>query len=139
MDDLDAIRGRIRQYADYGSADGRHESDKQVRAYLGEVLAAARERLAPHAAVTEQLDALLLRCEFTDQALLRAADQARFDADVEARIHAADRRLLDLADHLRTVADGGGLATLLDEAAAAFEERARAFADAPARSGARAG
>ena len=131
MDDLEAVRARIPGYADYGNGDARHEVDKQIRAYLGEALSFARERLRPTDALGERIDGLILRCEFSDQRVIRAADHARFDAHLVERVHALDRALAEIADRVRQVGDAGELGTVLDDAARVLDERFGAIADAP--------
>jgi hypothetical protein len=133
MDDLAAIRAAIPDYADYADVDARHQTDKQVRAYLGEALSEARERLRPAGDLAERLDGLILRCEFTDQRVMRAADHARVDATLAARVHELDRRLVDCADRVRTAGTAEELARVLDDIACALDERAGAFVDAPTR------
>jgi len=129
MTDLEAIKARITEYAGYDSVDARHEVDKQVRAWLGEALSVARVRLAPAGAVAERLDGLILRCEFSDQRVVRAADHALFDQALLDRVHALDRELLDIADRLRTL-DETKLGVALDDAARVLDERYGALADA---------
>ncbi|HEY0613028.1 MAG TPA: hypothetical protein VGC96_00240 [Candidatus Elarobacter sp.] len=133
MTDLEIIRSRIPGYAGYAGDDARHEVDKQIRAYLGEALAAARDALRPPAAVGEQLEGLLLRCEFADQRVLRAADHARFDAALVERLHCLDRELIEAADGVRATTAPESLAGALDAAARALDERLGAIAEAPSR------
>jgi hypothetical protein len=133
MTDLELLRSRIPGYADYADDTARHEVDKQMRALLGEALAAVRDRLKPEGALAERLDGLLMRCEFTDQRVIRAADHARFDQALVDRVHALDRQLLECADAMRTVATAEELAAQLDVAARCLDERFGAIADAPPR------
>lgn len=131
MTDLEFLQSRIAGYADYADADARHQVDKQIRAWLGEALSDARDRLQPTGALAEQLDGLVLRCEFSDQRVIRAADHARFDQPLIDRVHQLDRGILDVADRLRAVADLAQLATALDDAARLLDERFGAIAEAP--------
>ena len=131
MTDLERIRARIPGYADYGNGDARHTVDKQIRAWLGEALSAARDRIGPSGPLAERLDGLILRCEFSDQRVIRAADHARFDATLIDRVHALDALLVDVADRLRQVPDADRLGDALDEAARVLDERFGAIADAP--------
>jgi hypothetical protein len=132
MTDLELLQSRIPGYADYAGADSRHQVDKQIRAWLGEALSAARDRLRPEGALMERLDGLLLRCEFSDQRVIRAADLARFDADLVDHVHALDRRIVEVGDRIRATATPDELATALDDAARVLDERFGAIADAPA-------
>ncbi|MEA2663921.1 MAG: hypothetical protein QOI11_865 [Candidatus Eremiobacteraeota bacterium] len=130
MSDLDALRARIAGYADYGDEPARQQVDKQIRAYLGEALAAARDRLRPAGPLAEQIDGLLLRCEFSDQRAIRAASHARYERTVLDRLHRLDRELAEAADRLRTVS-APGLGPALDDAARLLDERLGALAEAP--------
>ena len=133
MTDLEVLTSRVPGYAGYADDDSRHEVDKQMRAFLGEALAAARDRVKPEGAIAERLDGLLMRCEFSDQRVIRAADHARFEDALVRRIHELDRRLLECADRLRAIAAADELAAELDAAARCLDERFGAIADAPPR------
>ena len=130
MTDLEYLQSRIPGYADYADHDARHQVDKQIRAWLGEALTAARDRLQPSGAPAERLDGMLLRCEFSDPRVIKAADHARFDAGLVGHVHALDRRIVETADAIRA-ASADALATALDDAARAFDERFGAIVDAP--------
>jgi hypothetical protein len=131
MTDLDALQARIPGYADYANSDARHQVDKQIRAWLGEALSEARDRLKPAGALGERLDGLLLRCEFSDQRVIRAADHARFDHELVDHVHALDRRIVETGDAIRAAGSLDALATALDDAARVLDERFGAIADAP--------
>jgi len=131
MTDLEYLRAHVPGYADYAGEASRHEVDKQIRAYLGEALAAARDRLGPTGPVLERLDGLMLRCEFSDQRVIRAADHARFGTELVDRIHELDREIVESADRIRAAASPEELATQLDAAARFTDERFGALADAP--------
>ena len=131
MTDLELLQSRIAGYADYGNADARHQVDKQIRAWLGEALSEVRDRLKPADALAERIDGLILRCEFSDQRVIRAADHARFDQKLIDRVHELDREIVECADTLRNVASLDELATELDSAARYLDERFGAIADAP--------
>jgi len=124
MDDLEILRERIPGYAGYDRPGSRHETDKQIRAYLGEALSEARERLTPAPPLSDGVDALILRCEFTDQAFIRAADRARFEPALVGRVTGFDGALADCADRIRGVGAADDLAPLVDEAARTLDERA---------------
>jgi AraC-like DNA-binding protein len=131
MTDLEFIRQRIAGYADYADTDARHQVDKQIRAYLGEALSEARDRLQPTAALAERLDGLILRCEFSDQRVIKAADHAYFGQALVDRIHELDREIVECADRVRAAPTVEALATELDAAARYLDERFGALADAP--------
>jgi hypothetical protein len=131
MTDLELLRSRIPGYADYADADARHQVDKQTRAWLGEALSEARDRLRPADGLAERLDGLILRCEFSDQRVIRAADHARFDRELVDHVHALDRRIVEAGDGIRAAGSADELAMALDAAARVLEERFGAFADAP--------
>jgi hypothetical protein len=131
MTDLELLQARLPGYADYANPDARHQVDKQIRAWLGEALAEGRDRLRPTGAVAEQLDGLLLRCEFSDQRIIHAADLARFDDQLVDHVHALDRRIVEAGDRIRAAGTVGELATALDAAARVLDERFGAIADAP--------
>jgi hypothetical protein len=131
MTDLEFLRSRVPGYADYANADDRHEVDKQIRAWLGEALSEVRERLRPSGALAERLDGLILRCEFSDQRVIRAADHARFDAGLVDHVHELDRGIVSAADQVREVTSEEALGTVLDDAARLLDERFGAIADAP--------
>ena len=133
MTDLELLRSRIPGYADYADDTARHEVDKQVRAFLGEALAAARDRLRPDGATAERLDGLLLRCEFSDQRVIRAADHARFGPALVDRVHELDREIVECADRIAALTGVDALPNELDAAARWLDERFGAIADAPPR------
>ena len=130
VSDLDFLRERVPGYADYADEDHRHLVDPQMRSYLGEALSLARERLRPEGETAEQLDGLLLRCEFSDQRAIRATDHAKFGSALVDRIHALDRELVETADRIRD-ADAQALPALLDTAARVMDQRFGAIAEAP--------
>ncbi|GAC1580533.1 MAG: hypothetical protein NVS3B7_15150 [Candidatus Elarobacter sp.] len=133
MTDLAYLQSRIGGYADYGNAEARHQVDKQIRAWLGEALSEARARLAPSGALAERIDGLILRCEFSDQRVIRAADRARFDGRLIDRVHELDREIVECADRLRTVVSLDELSIVLDHAARCLDERFGAIADAESK------
>jgi hypothetical protein len=131
MTDLEFLRERVPGYADYANADARHEADKQIRAFLGEALAVERERLTPAGPLAERLDGIILRCEFSDQRVIKAADHATFDRYLIDRVHQLDRELVECAERIRALTSADGLSEELDTAARALDERFGAIADAP--------
>jgi hypothetical protein len=134
MDDLSFLRDRIASYADYAHRDERHLVDQQVRAWVGEAVAAARERLRPAGATADLADRIVFRCEFSDQAVIRASDHGSFtDTRIVDRIHALDRALIETADGAATV-DTAGFTALLTRLDGLLDERARAIESTPAKS-----
>jgi hypothetical protein len=131
MTDLESLQQRIAGYADYANMDARHQVDKQIRAFLGEALSEARERLKPTEALVERLDGLIFRCEFSDQRVIKAADHARFDQALVDRVHQLDREIVECADSIRGATTVDELAAALDVAARYLDERFGAIADAP--------
>ncbi|HTJ28593.1 MAG TPA: hypothetical protein VMA36_20740 [Candidatus Limnocylindria bacterium] len=130
---MEFLRARIPDYADYATEDARHQVDKQMRAALGEALAVMREQLAPEGPLLEQLDGLMLRCEFSDYRVVRVAEHACFGASLLERVHALDRRIVEAAEHVRAVTSPEELAAALDGAARALDARSGAIAEAPVR------
>ena len=133
MTDLEFLQSKVPGYADYADESHRHLVDPQMRSYLGEALSLARERLQPSGEVAEQLDGLLLRCEFSDQRFTRATDHARFGDGLVDRIHALDRRLVEVADRIGETGAADDLAPLLGEAAQVMDQRFGVVFDAPSR------
>jgi len=133
MGDLEYLRDRIPGYADYAGDAARHESDKQVRAWLGEAITAARDRLQPAGPLGERIDGILFRCEFFDQRVERAVHHALFGQALVDRVHQLDREIVETADRIRTAPDDETLATGLDDAARLLDERFGAIVDAPSR------
>lgn len=131
MNALEMIRRRLPSYADYRDQDARHLADKQVRAYVGEALARLRERLRPDDGPADQLDRVLLRCEFSDQRLIRAVDHGTFtDEEIVERIHDLDRALIEAADGADAL-DAARLPAYLAEVEGLFEARFGAISTAP--------
>jgi hypothetical protein len=133
MGDLEYLLGRIAGYADYADDTARHQADKQIRAWLGEAMTDARERLKPEGAVGERVDGLLLRCEFFDQRVERAVHHALFGRELVDRVHQLDRGIVEAADRIRDAADEAALSTGLDDVARLLDERFGAIVDAPSR------
>jgi hypothetical protein len=131
MTDLEQLQARIPGYADYADEDSRHQVDKQIRAYLGEALATARTRLKPTSHLGDQMEGLILRCEFSDQRVIRAADHARFDGPLVDHVHALDLALAGVADRIREAKTVDELGSELDEAARLLDERFGAISEAP--------
>jgi hypothetical protein len=125
VDDLEAIRRLVPAYADYTDEEARHLADTQVRAWVGEALSRARERIgaAFDARLGDQFDELLLLCEFTDQVLMRTLNHLTLDAVARASVHAADRALFDAATRADGFASTDGFAAFLTELRGLFADR----------------
>ncbi len=114
-------------YAGHEDVQARHMSDQQVRAWVGERLADLQGRI-PMGGYQDRVDALLMRCEFTDQHLIRAIEDDRFaEPDAAAAVEEYDRKLVALANS-STSTSAGTLGTLLDGLEGAFDERAAGIA-----------
>jgi hypothetical protein len=133
MGDVEYLQGRIAGYADYANDAARHQVDKQVRAWLGEAISAARDRLKPAGALAERVDGLLFRCEFFDQRVERAVHHALFGRELVDHIHQLDRGIVETAERIRDAADETVFSTALDDVARLLDERFGAFLDAPSR------
>jgi hypothetical protein len=122
----DALRALVPEYAGHADAAARRLSDQQVRAVVGELLAAAGERRPP-GDLQERFDALLLRCEFSDQHAIRALDRDRYaQPEVAAQIEADDRALVEAASGAAPVIEDW--AGFLDAVERAFDRRAETIA-----------
>jgi hypothetical protein len=113
----------VPDYAGHGDTVARRRSDQQVRAWVGELLVDLQDRL-PLDGVRARVEALLMRCEFADQHVVRAIEDNRFGADDFAvAIEDYDRKLVTVAGACPTVtaAELGGL---IDAIERAFAERA---------------
>src|SRR5579864_739110 len=94
MEPDDFLRARIPGYAGLSDAQGRRLADEQVRAYVGERLAALRDGSALPESDQTRLERLMLRAQFANQQAfhgfdaIAGADQietvTRLDADLIA-------------------------------------------------------
>lgn len=102
MDALERIRAIIGGFGGYHEAESRRASDEQVRAFVGEALAAlpAVEIDALAAEERSCYDRVLLRCEFINQEVFRAFDSDPTAGRVEATL-LADVGVLEAAAELR--------------------------------------
>ena len=123
-DDLTYLRGQISEYPEYGSEDDRLLSDRMIRAWVGSTLALVRERLASalDAATVDRLDQLLFRCEFPDQRFVVSLEHANLSSEAVHGLVAGDRRLVELANQVRT-AEAPALPAILEEIEATFDSR----------------
>ena len=127
MDQLAFLRERIPAYADYGDEDARHLVDRQVRAYVGEALSGLRERVwsALSESLAQQLERILMLCEFTNQQLMQALEHARLaDAEFE-ELHEVDHELISTADRAMAI-EVSMLDAYLEELKVLFARRAQA-------------
>ena len=99
-DDLAFVRSHIADYVAYDNERERHDSDLRVRAYVGERLTAARERLVSQLdeATSKTLDDVLMRCMFSDQIFVRKFEHARLDATMTAALVRSDRALIEFGE-----------------------------------------
>ncbi|MGH7661990.1 MAG: hypothetical protein ACRENA_13890 [Vulcanimicrobiaceae bacterium] len=121
------MRSRIPAYADYGDEDARHLVDKQVRAYVGEALSLLRERCGAElaAGLAEDLERVLMMCEFTNQQLIAVLDHARLSEITLEELHDVDHDLISTADRAGDV-DVAALEAYLVELDQLFARRAKA-------------
>jgi len=121
-DEMIGARSAIPGYAGHADTHARRLADQQVRAWVGERLAALRERL-PLDGATEVFDDVIFHCEFGDQHVIKALEDARFgEAAPSAALEAADDRLLVAAASADTI-DGAGLPAFLAGLRDAFAQR----------------
>lgn len=121
-DDVSALHALIPAYAGHADAVARRLCDQQVRAFAGEALVDLQERL-PIAPVQDRFDALLMRCEFGDQHVIKALEDDRFaGAEHVAVVEAEDAKLLGAAVAADRV-DAAGLPAFQATLQAAFTER----------------
>jgi hypothetical protein len=113
-------------YAGHADPQARFLSDQQVRASVGEMLAGLRDRV-PADGPREQLDELLLRCEFGDQHVIRAIQDNRFASpELAELVEACDRKVVEASDRVKT-AGPDTLPAALTALAQAFDERSAAI------------
>jgi hypothetical protein len=121
-EDLTRRADLVPGYAGHADPQARYLSDQQVRASVGEMLAGLRERL-PSDGLGDALEALVLRCEFGDQHVIRAIQDDRFGKpDLAELVEACDRKVVEAAGRVKT-AGPDDLPAALGELAAAFDER----------------
>lgn len=104
MDVLERIRAFIGGFAGYGEPEHRRLSDEQVRAFVGEALAALPAVEIEQLEEQERLfyDRVLLRCEFINQEIFRLFDSDPTSVRVEATL-VADVQVLEAAAELREI------------------------------------
>jgi hypothetical protein len=124
MDAPAALSAKIPGFPGYEDANARHLSDEEVRAYVGEALAALGDRLGSAGPLTERYESTLLRTEFTNQAVFRVYESAKLGDAQTAAMSAADLAALDVAD-LAAAVDASSFGAYLDSVDAALDERDR--------------
>jgi hypothetical protein len=130
MDTTAALSERIPGFPGYADTDSRRLADEEVRAYLGEALAALSDRLGPAVGpLSERLESTLLRAEFMNQAAFREFESADLDETRTRAMAAADLAAVELGDRAAFV-DAGSLASYLDAVTAALDARERIMRDA---------
>ena len=115
---------RLEQYRAYAQEGDRHDSDMRVRAYVGNALSKAQLRLGedldqPTRAL---LEAVLMRCMFTDQVFIRKFEHGDLDAATVAALVHSDRTLVELGDQVQA-ADAVALRGLLERIDRDFDAR----------------
>lgn len=120
MGPLETLQQRISGFAGYATSDARRLADEQVRAYVGERLAALpSERMDALAAEDrERYDRVLLRCEFLNQQAFAQLDRTCTQKQLDA-LAADDVRLVEAAERLAS----GDLPQVLKEMESAFDDR----------------
>jgi hypothetical protein len=114
-------------YAGHADVQARRLSDQQVRAWVGEMLAALQARI-PADGLSDRLDALLMRCEFGDQHVVKAIEDDRFaQPELVELVEACDRKLVAAASPAPETGPEG-LPALVEALEGAFNERAEAIA-----------
>ncbi len=104
-DDLAYLTAHLPSYRGYVDEATRHDTDMRVRAFVGEKLSEARDRLADLSAeVADTAERLLEECMFSDQTFIRRIEHAELDAAAQAQLVAADRRLVETAASADAVA-----------------------------------
>jgi hypothetical protein len=124
-DDVSALHDLLPAYAGHADAQARRLSDQQVRAWTGESLVDLRDRLDV-GPVSDRFDALLMRCEFGDQHVIKALENDHFaEPGAAATVEEYDGRLVAAAAAAQTVT-ADGLEGFMGTLEHAFDERATA-------------
>jgi hypothetical protein len=117
-DDFEFLRTRLPGYLGYADEEARHDSDMRVRAFVGERLSDARDRLGDLDDATRTLlDAVMLRCMFTDQVFVKKFEHAELGEAMLAALVRSDRSLVDAGVALETVSapHASGVLHAIDE------------------------
>lgn len=130
MGALENIRARIGDFAGYENEASRRAADEQIRAYVGERLAALPaleiDSLPPDERT--QYDRVLLRAEFLNQIAFRAFEERPEAGRIEALLQADDELLTAAKDLER--AEGAHLDGALIAVERAFDKRDAAMTGA---------
>jgi hypothetical protein len=104
-DDLAFLTGHLPSYGGYVDEAARHDTDMRVRAFVGEKVSEALERLAGQVSADDAVagERVLEECMFTDQSFIRRIEHATLDEAAQALLAAADRRLVETAAVADTV------------------------------------
>ena len=114
-------------YAGHADVQSRRLSDQQVRAWVGEMLAELMGRV-PLDGISARVDALLLRCEFGNQHVIKAIEDERFSGpDLVRLVEEYDRKLIAAASQGPKTGPEDHTA-IVEGIEHAFDERAAAIA-----------
>jgi hypothetical protein len=127
MDAMEVLKEKLPGFAGYADLAARRLTDEEVRAYLGERLAALATRLVPPGPTAERLDALIQRTEFTNQRAQPFFDSDALDTARLLAVGAADLATVELADRSDSVINLEMLSKYLDETQAVLDARDRAM------------
>lgn len=124
MANLVELRGRIPSYAGYNDAENRHLADQQLRAWVGERLAALDGRLGLSSGdLASGFELLLRTCEFGDPRILMELEKRDFDAAELADVYRTDLEIIDFAQRSDAIETADAPA-FLDRLQRFFAERA---------------
>lgn len=101
MDALETIRDQIPDFGGYGDRLARRASDERIRAYAGERLTALVASKGLSDDERSAYDALMFRCEFTNQHAFHAFESHPEPGRISALLD-ADAQLVTLARSLGT-------------------------------------
>ena len=125
-DEMTQVRSFIPAYAGHADASARRLADQQVRAWVGERLAALRERL-PLDGVSAAFEDVLVHCQFGDQQVIKALEDDSFAApDHVAVIEAEDTAVLAAAAEAERV-DAGDVPAFITNLQTIFRHRSAAI------------
>jgi hypothetical protein len=127
MDATEELKEKLPGFAGYADLPARRLTDEEVRAYLGERLAALAARLAPTGPTADRLDTLILRIEFTNQHAQPFFDSDTLDAARLQSVGAADLATVEIADRSEGVFNIEMLPKYLDETQSVLDARDRAM------------
>lgn len=122
------IRTRIPDFAGYQDEVTRRLADEQIRAIVGEALALTYYNHKEYfdAAATEVYDRLILRCEFTNQAVFKAFEYETLEDAQRTGIARADEALIAKSLEAENVTKDG-LLDYLHQLEVTFDGREKAL------------